>query len=77
MYIFGGDRHLMAFNDLYCFDLEKGIKSIDLYKNNWANQSIDYSFFIIKIYTQSNKKSVYLCHKPILALSISNYASNY
>ena len=33
MYIFGGDRHLMAFNDLYSFDLEKGLKSIDLYKS--------------------------------------------
>ena len=28
MYIFGGDRHLMAFNDLYSFDLDKGLKSI-------------------------------------------------
>jgi hypothetical protein len=28
MYIFGGDRHLMAFNDLYSFDLAKGIKSL-------------------------------------------------
>lgn len=28
MYIFGGDRHLMSFNDLYQFDLEKGIKSL-------------------------------------------------
>lgn len=28
MFIFGGDRHLMAFNDLYSFDLEKGLKSI-------------------------------------------------
>ena len=32
MYIFGGDRHLMAFNDLYSFDLEKGLKSIELYR---------------------------------------------
>ncbi len=31
MFIFGGDRHLMAFNDLYYFDLEKGIKSIVIY----------------------------------------------
>jgi hypothetical protein len=31
MYIFGGDRHLMAFNDLYSFDLGKGIKSLELY----------------------------------------------
>jgi hypothetical protein len=28
MYIFGGDRHLMAFNDLYNFDLALGIKSL-------------------------------------------------
>jgi hypothetical protein len=34
MYIFGGDRHLMAFNDLYSFDLDKGLTSIDLYKTN-------------------------------------------
>lgn len=34
MYIFGGDRHLMAFNDLYSFDLDKGIKSLELYKSN-------------------------------------------
>lgn len=34
MYIFGGDRHLMAFNDLYLFDLEKGLTSIDLYRSN-------------------------------------------
>jgi hypothetical protein len=34
MYIFGGDRHLMAFNDLYSFDLEKGLTSIDLYRSN-------------------------------------------
>ena len=33
MYIFGGDRHLMAFNDLYSFDLEKGLKSLELYKS--------------------------------------------
>lgn len=32
MYIFGGDRHLMAFNDLYQFDLEKGVKSMEFYK---------------------------------------------
>jgi hypothetical protein len=31
MFIFGGDRHLMAFNDLYFFDLEKGVKSLLLY----------------------------------------------
>lgn len=31
MFIFGGDRHLMAFNDLYYFDLEKGIKSLSVY----------------------------------------------
>ena len=34
MTIFGGDRHLMAFNDLYQFDLEKGVKSLELYKNS-------------------------------------------
>lgn len=34
MYIFGGDRHLMAFNDMYSFDLEKGLKSMELYKND-------------------------------------------
>ncbi len=34
MYIFGGDRHLMAFNDLYSFDLAKGIKSLELYNNS-------------------------------------------
>jgi hypothetical protein len=34
MYIFGGDRHLMAFNDLYQFDLGKGIKSLELYKGH-------------------------------------------
>ena len=46
MYIFGGDRHLMAFNDLYSFDLGKGIKSLELYSsntkhstNNHANES--------------------------------------
>lgn len=33
MYIFGGDRHLMAFNDLYLFDLAKGIKSLEIYKS--------------------------------------------
>jgi hypothetical protein len=33
MFIFGGDRHLMAFNDLYFFDLEKGIKSLLLYND--------------------------------------------
>jgi len=33
MIIFGGDRHLMAFNDLYWFDLEKGIKSMAIYKS--------------------------------------------
>ena len=33
MYIFGGDRHLMAFNDLFEFDLEKGVKSLDLYRS--------------------------------------------
>lgn len=33
MYIFGGDRHLMAFNDLYSFDLEKGLKSLELYRS--------------------------------------------
>jgi hypothetical protein len=33
MFIFGGDRHLMAFNDLYMFDLVKGVKSLELYKN--------------------------------------------
>lgn len=34
MYIFGGDRHLMAFNDLYQFDLNKGVKSLELYKSH-------------------------------------------
>ena len=34
MYIFGGDRHLMAFNDLYSFDLQKGVKSLELYQSN-------------------------------------------
>jgi hypothetical protein len=34
MYIFGGDRHLMAFNDLYSFDLMKGIQSLDLYRSS-------------------------------------------
>ena len=33
MYIFGGDRHLMAFNDLYSFDLDKGLKSLELYRS--------------------------------------------
>jgi hypothetical protein len=33
MYIFGGDRHLMAFNDLYQFDLEKGVNSLEIYKH--------------------------------------------
>lgn len=33
MFIFGGDRHLMAFNDLYSFDLEKGLRSLELYKS--------------------------------------------
>ena len=32
VFIFGGDRHLMAFNDLYQFDLEKGVQSLELYK---------------------------------------------
>lgn len=34
MYIFGGDRHLMAFNDLYSFDLVKGIQSLELYRSS-------------------------------------------
>ncbi len=34
MFIFGGDRHLMCFNDLYWFDLEKGLKSLELYRVN-------------------------------------------
>lgn len=34
MYIFGGDRHLMCFNDLYAFDLEKGLKSLELYRSH-------------------------------------------
>ena len=38
MYIFGGDRHLMAFNDLYSFDLAKGIKSLELYNNRNENK---------------------------------------
>jgi hypothetical protein len=33
MFIFGGDRHLMAFNDLYFFDLAKGVKSLAIYKD--------------------------------------------
>ncbi len=33
MYIFGGDRHLMVFNDLYSFDLARGVESLELYKN--------------------------------------------
>lgn len=33
MYIFGGDRHLMTFNDLYEFDLEKGLQSLELYRS--------------------------------------------
>lgn len=32
MLIFGGDRHLMCFSDLYYFDLKKGIKSKILYQ---------------------------------------------
>lgn len=28
MYICGGDRHLMSFNDIFMFDLEKGLKSL-------------------------------------------------
>lgn len=31
----------MAFNDLYSFDLEKGVTSIDLYRNNWSLYYID------------------------------------
>ena len=34
MYILGGDRPLMAFNDLYRFDLALGIKSLELYRNS-------------------------------------------
>jgi|JI9StandDraft_2_1071091.scaffolds.fasta_scaffold539846_1 hypothetical protein len=30
--IFGGDRHLMSFCDLYAFDLEKGLQSKALYE---------------------------------------------
>ena len=32
MIIFGGDRHLMCFSDLYYFDLKKGIESKTLYQ---------------------------------------------
>lgn len=32
MLIFGGDRHLMCFSDLYYFDLKKGIESKILYQ---------------------------------------------
>ncbi len=35
MYIFGGDRHLMSFNDLYTFELENGIQSLELYRTKW------------------------------------------
>lgn len=34
MFIFGGDRHLMAFSDLYYFDLDKGVKSLAVYSDN-------------------------------------------
>lgn len=30
--IFGGDRHLMSFCDLYSFDLEKGLESKKFYE---------------------------------------------
>ena len=36
MFIFGGDRHLMAFNDLYFFDLAKGVQSLAIYKDKWC-----------------------------------------
>lgn len=52
MYIFGGDRHLMAFNDLYCFDLDKGLKSVELYKSNW-NDSI-FNKSIVKLWDLIN-----------------------
>lgn len=39
MYIFGGDRHLMAFNDLYSFDLGKGVKSLELYSSAGSRNS--------------------------------------
>lgn len=42
MYIFGGDRHLMAFNDLYSFDLDKGLTSIDLYRSSWTKRILSY-----------------------------------
>lgn len=32
MLIFGGDRHLMSFSDLYYFDLQKGLESKKLYE---------------------------------------------
>jgi hypothetical protein len=32
MLIFGGDRHLMSFSDIYYFDLKKGLESKKLYE---------------------------------------------
>jgi hypothetical protein len=33
MIIFGGDRHQFPFNDIYSFDLEKGLQSKLLYES--------------------------------------------
>lgn len=49
MYIFGGDRHLMAFNDLYSFDLDKGLTSIDLYRSSWAKGKFYHIWSYLKI----------------------------
>ena len=49
MFIFGGDRHLMAFNDFYYFDLEKGVKSITIYHDKWVifmNQNKKYAVIV-------------------------------
>ena len=38
MLIFGGDRHLMSFADLFFFDIKKGLDSKDIYRKHQVHQ---------------------------------------
>lgn len=37
MLIFGGDRHLMSFADLFFFDIKKGVESREVYKKHHSH----------------------------------------
>ena len=81
MFIFGGDRHLMAFNDLYFFDLEKGVKSLQLYHHDkWQSFKLFPSYditiiFIMKWLTNILAKLSHPLRNTILKLSRITQAS--